>query len=67
MTVIGVRPREEYVAGHIPGALSVPLADLPKRMGELRKRRDVVAYCRGPYRVRPGGQLQPRASTARVR
>jgi rhodanese-related sulfurtransferase/DNA-binding transcriptional ArsR family regulator len=51
VTVIDVRPREEYVAGHIPGAISVPLADLPKRVGELRKRRDVVAYCRGPYCV----------------
>jgi rhodanese-related sulfurtransferase len=51
VTVIDVRPREEYVAGHIPGAISVPLADLPKRIGELRKRRDVVAYCRGPYCV----------------
>jgi len=51
VTVIDVRPREEYVAGHIPGAISVPLADLPKRIGELPKRRDVVAYCRGPYCV----------------
>ena len=51
VTVIDVRPREEYVAGHIPGAISVPLADLPKRIGELRKRRDIVAYCRGPYCV----------------
>jgi rhodanese-related sulfurtransferase len=51
VTLIDVRPREEYVAGHIPGAISVPLADLPTRLGELRKRRDVVAYCRGPYCV----------------
>jgi rhodanese-related sulfurtransferase len=51
VTLIDVRPREEYVAGHIPGAISVPLADLPKRIGELRKRRDIVAYCRGPYCV----------------
>jgi rhodanese-related sulfurtransferase/DNA-binding transcriptional ArsR family regulator len=51
VTLIDVRPREEYVAGHIPGAVSVPLADLPKRIGELRKRRDIVAYCRGPYCV----------------
>src|SRR4029450_1704251 len=51
VTLIDVRPREEYVAGHIPGAVSVPLADLPKRTGELRKRRDIVAYCRGPYCV----------------
>jgi rhodanese-related sulfurtransferase len=51
VTLIDVRPREEYVAGHIPGAISMPLADLPTRLGELRKRRDVVAYCRGPYCV----------------
>ena len=51
VTVIDVRPREEYVAGHIPGAISVPVADLPKRLRDLRKRQDVVAYCRGPYCV----------------
>lgn len=51
VTVIDVRPREEYVAGHIPGAISVPLADLPKRLRDLRKRPDIVAYCRGPYCV----------------
>ena len=51
VTLIDVRPREEYVAAHIPGALSMPLADLAKRVGELQKRRDVVAYCRGPYCV----------------
>ena len=51
VTLIDVRPREEYVAGHIPGAISVPLADLPNRVKELQKRRDVVAYCRGPYCV----------------
>jgi rhodanese-related sulfurtransferase/DNA-binding transcriptional ArsR family regulator len=51
VTVIDVRPREEYVAGHIPGAISVPLADLRKRLRDLRKRRNIVAYCRGPYCV----------------
>jgi len=51
VTVIDVRPREEYVAGHIPGAISVPVADLPKRLRDLRKRPDIVAYCRGPYCV----------------
>ena len=48
VTLIDVRPREEYVAGHIPGAISVPLADLPQRLGVQRKRRDIVANCRGP-------------------
>lgn len=51
VTLIDVRPREEYVAAHIPGAISVPLADLRKRVGTLQKRRDIVAYCRGPYCV----------------
>jgi len=51
VTLIDVRPREEYAAAHIPGAMSVPLAELGKRLGTLRKRRDIVAYCRGPYCV----------------
>ena len=51
VTVVDVRPREEYVAGHLPGAISVPLSELPKHVGEFRKRRDIVAYCRGPYCV----------------
>jgi rhodanese-related sulfurtransferase len=51
VTVLDVRPSEEYRAGHIPGALSVPLPELKKRLAELPKNRDVVAYCRGPYCV----------------
>jgi rhodanese-related sulfurtransferase/DNA-binding transcriptional ArsR family regulator len=51
VTLIDVRPRDEYVAAHIPGAISMPLADLGERLGELRKRREIVAYCRGPYCV----------------
>lgn len=47
--LIDVRPREEYVAGHLPGALSIPLEELASRLKELRKTREVVAYCRGPY------------------
>lgn len=47
--LIDVRPREEYVAGHLPGALSVPLEELASRLKELGKKREVVAYCRGPY------------------
>jgi len=57
VTVIDVRPREEYVAGHIPGAISVPLADLPKRLRDLRKRHDIVAYCRGPCFVMSRGAV----------
>jgi rhodanese-related sulfurtransferase len=51
VTLIDVRPREEYIAAHLPGALSVPLAALGTRAGKLPKRRDIVAYCRGPYCV----------------
>jgi rhodanese-related sulfurtransferase len=51
VTLIDVRPREEYEAAHIPGAISVPLAELGRRVRELPKRRDIVAYCRGPYCV----------------
>jgi rhodanese-related sulfurtransferase len=51
VTLIDVRPREEYLAGHIPGAISLPLDDLPKRVRGLSRTRDVVAYCRGPYCV----------------
>src|SRR3990172_2345384 len=51
VTLIDVRPREEYLAGHLPGAISVPLGDLKKHLGDLPTARDVVAYCRGPYCV----------------
>lgn len=51
VTVIDVRPGEEFAAGHIPGARSIPLDELKKRVRELPKSRDVVAYCRGPYCV----------------
>ncbi len=51
VTVLDVRPLEEYQAGHIPGALSIPVAQLKARLKELPKQREVVAYCRGPYCV----------------
>lgn len=51
VTVLDVRPREEFQAAHIPGALSVPLPELARRLSELPRRREVVAYCRGPYCV----------------
>ena len=51
VVVIDVRPRQEYLAGHIPGALSVPLDELDRRLPKLSARKDIVAYCRGPYCV----------------
>jgi rhodanese-related sulfurtransferase len=51
VTVLDVRPAEEYRAGHIPGAISIPVGELKARMKELPKGREVVAYCRGPYCV----------------
>lgn len=51
VTLIDVRPVEEYLAGHISGAVSLPLPELSKRLRELPTDRDVVAYCRGPYCV----------------
>jgi rhodanese-related sulfurtransferase len=48
-TVIDVRPAEEYAAGHISGARSIPVTELRARIGEVPKKRLVVAYCRGPY------------------
>jgi rhodanese-related sulfurtransferase len=51
VTVIDVRPAEEYAAGHIPGAVSVPLAELPQRLDEIPAGTEIVAYCRGAYCV----------------
>jgi rhodanese-related sulfurtransferase len=51
VTVLDVRPVEEYRAGHIPAALSVPLKELEQRLSELPRNREIVAYCRGPYCV----------------
>jgi len=51
VTVIDVRPSEEFEAGHIPKAISLPLAELRKRLRELPRNREIVAYCRGPYCV----------------
>ncbi|TJZ57440.1 metalloregulator ArsR/SmtB family transcription factor [Streptomyces piniterrae] len=51
IVVLDVRPAEEYTAGHIPGALSIPVAELADRIAELPKDAEVVAYCRGAYCV----------------
>jgi rhodanese-related sulfurtransferase/DNA-binding transcriptional ArsR family regulator len=49
VTVLDVRPAAEYAAGHIPGAINVPLEKLESFLSKLPKRKEVVAYCRGPY------------------
>lgn len=49
VTVLDVRPAEEFAAGHVPGAVNIPVQALEKRIKELPKRREIVAYCRGPY------------------
>jgi rhodanese-related sulfurtransferase len=49
--VLDVRPPEEYAAGHIPGAISIPLAELEPRLADLPPGAEIVAYCRGPYCV----------------
>ena len=51
VTVLDVRPAEEYCAGHLPGALSIPLKELERRIADLPHGREIVAYCRGPYCV----------------
>jgi len=49
--ILDVRPRDEYLAGHIPFARSVPLHELKKSIAQLPEDREIVAYCRGPYCV----------------
>jgi rhodanese-related sulfurtransferase len=49
LVVLDVRPAAEYAAGHLPGAVSIPVAELRRRLAELPADREIVAYCRGPY------------------
>jgi rhodanese-related sulfurtransferase/DNA-binding transcriptional ArsR family regulator len=51
VTVIDVRPFEEYLSGHIPGAVSVPVEELERRLGDMPRDLEIIAYCRGPYCV----------------
>ena len=51
VTVLDVRPAEEYAAGHLPGAINVPLEELEKHLDTLRPSREIIAYCRGPHCV----------------
>jgi rhodanese-related sulfurtransferase/DNA-binding transcriptional ArsR family regulator len=49
LVVLDVRPAEEHAAGHLPGAISIPLPELRERLAELPGDREIVAYCRGPF------------------
>jgi rhodanese-related sulfurtransferase/DNA-binding HxlR family transcriptional regulator len=49
VVLLDVPPREEFDAGHIEGACSIPLAELEQRLADLPKDREIVAYCRGPF------------------
>jgi rhodanese-related sulfurtransferase len=51
VVIVDARPESEYAAGHIAGAISVPVDDLQRRLKELTRGKDYVAYCRGPYCV----------------
>jgi rhodanese-related sulfurtransferase/DNA-binding transcriptional ArsR family regulator len=51
VTVVDVRPPDEYAAGHLPGAVNIPINELAARLSELPAEVEVVAYCRGPYCV----------------
>jgi rhodanese-related sulfurtransferase len=49
LVILDVRPAAEHAAGHLPGAVSIPVAELRRRLAELPADREIVAYCRGPY------------------
>lgn len=49
VTVLDVRPAQEFAAGHIEGAINIPIKELERRLAEVGRGREVVAYCRGPY------------------
>jgi ArsR family transcriptional regulator len=51
VTVLDVRPPDEFAAGHLPNAINIPLRELTRRVSKLPKKHEVVAYCRGPYCV----------------
>jgi ArsR family transcriptional regulator len=51
VTVLDVRPGDEFALGHLPGAINVPLGQLKRRLAKLDRNTEIVAYCRGPYCV----------------
>ncbi len=68
VTVIDVRPADEFALGHLPGAINVPLSELDSLLPDLRTDREIVAYCRGPWCVmsfEAVAELRRRGFTAR--
>src|SRR5262245_4951692 len=51
VTILDVRPEDEFGLGHLPGAVNIPLGALERRLSELDPSKEIVAYCRGPYCV----------------
>ncbi|MHB9014338.1 MAG: ArsR/SmtB family transcription factor [Ignavibacteriaceae bacterium] len=51
ITIIDVRPKEEYINGHLPGAVSVPMSELKSKIKNLPAGKEIIAYCRGKYCV----------------
>jgi rhodanese-related sulfurtransferase/DNA-binding transcriptional ArsR family regulator len=69
VTLIDTRPEEEFSAGHLPGAINLPLSELKRRLRELPRDQEIVAYCRGPYCVlsyEAVAELRRRGFKARV-
>ncbi len=68
VVVLDTRPTREFEAGHIEGAISIPIDELQRRLAELPKRKEIVAYCRGPYCVYADRAVEAlRASGRRAR
>ncbi len=68
VTVLDVRPADEFAQGHLPGAVNIPLSDLEARLADLDPGKEIVAYCRGAYCVfsfEAVAALSARAFTAR--
>jgi ArsR family transcriptional regulator len=51
VTILDVRPEDEFALGHLPGAVNIPLRALERRLSELDPSKEIIAYCRGPYCV----------------
>ena len=51
VTVLDVRPQDEFSLGHLPGAINVPLRELKARLSQFKRSQEIIAYCRGPYCV----------------